>query len=362
MTMEEHQQHPTNAAVTGHGKVVKEGRQPFPVKVYEMLEDSDSKGFSHVVSWNAGGTGFMVHKKDLFISQIVPQYFNQTRYKSFQRQLSLYGFQRVTVGQNKGLRHHAKLRRGRYDLVRQMKPVGYKPRGITRIIEHHQQQPHDDEVAEPAAANTTTAVTASAPPAEQQHQPSFPMTSVRVPFTTRHTIAGTNTSCACTIPTVISSGSLDKHQHETSLVAGQQSHLISPVSEGEESSSEDHQDEENNHQDFLQKGLFEGMSFYLMSPTEEVLEEFLPAPDLTLDTSFSSVVPQSPMGGLTEVQMKKAFEIGYNLALSMKNTVLASDAATQLATPSTAPASQLLLEHCVDALDFHAVDVTSRNV
>ena len=66
----------------------KESRQPFPAKVYEMLQDADTKGFSNIVSWNPMGTGFMVHNKDKFTSDIVPRYFNLTKYKSFQRQVS----------------------------------------------------------------------------------------------------------------------------------------------------------------------------------------------------------------------------------------------------------------------------------
>merc|ERR1711862_583723 len=101
-----------NASDLSKKLVEKEMRQPFPVKVYEMLENAESKEFSHIVSWNADGTGFMVHDKEYFTKEIVPHYFNLTKYKSFQRQLSLYGFQRVTVGENKGLRFHNKLRKG----------------------------------------------------------------------------------------------------------------------------------------------------------------------------------------------------------------------------------------------------------
>jgi hypothetical protein len=69
-------------------KVVdRELRQPFPVKVYEMLENAEKKQFSHIVSWNSAGTGFMVHDKDHFTKEIVPHYFNLTKYKSFQRQV-----------------------------------------------------------------------------------------------------------------------------------------------------------------------------------------------------------------------------------------------------------------------------------
>ncbi len=68
--------------------VDRELRQPFPVKVYEMLENAEKKQFAHIVSWNENGTGFMVHDKDHFTKEIVPHYFNLTKYKSFQRQVS----------------------------------------------------------------------------------------------------------------------------------------------------------------------------------------------------------------------------------------------------------------------------------
>jgi len=84
MTMEEQQQHHLHDASNtnaGNKQATKETRQPFPVKVYEMLEDADSKGFAHIVSWNSPGDGFMVYKKDSFINQIAPLYFHLSKYK-----------------------------------------------------------------------------------------------------------------------------------------------------------------------------------------------------------------------------------------------------------------------------------------
>lgn len=105
-------------------RLVKERqRLPFPCKLFEMLEDADEKGFRHVVSWNSDGDGFMVHDTDTFMKQIIPRYFNQTKYKSFQRQLSLYGVTRITGGRRKGLRLHEKLLRGQRGLCRTMKPT-----------------------------------------------------------------------------------------------------------------------------------------------------------------------------------------------------------------------------------------------
>jgi len=55
-------------------------------------------------------------------------------------QLSLYGCNRVAVGEHKGLRYHKKLVRGHAELVREMKPIGYKSRNPARIMEHQQQR------------------------------------------------------------------------------------------------------------------------------------------------------------------------------------------------------------------------------
>jgi HSF-type DNA-binding len=72
------------------------GIPAFPWKLHDVLEDSERKGFTSVVSWQMNGRAFKVHDQKVFESQIMSRYFNQTMYKSFQRQLNIYGFQRVT--------------------------------------------------------------------------------------------------------------------------------------------------------------------------------------------------------------------------------------------------------------------------
>jgi hypothetical protein len=62
-------------------------RREFPFKLYKLLEDAESDGFAHMISWQEGGRSFRVHQPEvLFTSDILPQYFNQTKYKSFLRQ------------------------------------------------------------------------------------------------------------------------------------------------------------------------------------------------------------------------------------------------------------------------------------
>ncbi len=48
----------------------------------------------------------MVHKPKDFVQEVMPHFFNQTKYASFQRQLNLYGFSRLTHGPDKGAYYH----------------------------------------------------------------------------------------------------------------------------------------------------------------------------------------------------------------------------------------------------------------
>jgi hypothetical protein len=71
----------------------------FPFILHTMLEDAVEHHFDHIVSWvpNSNNRGFIVHKPKLFAEFIMKQYFTtQNRYKSFLRQLNLYGFERIT--------------------------------------------------------------------------------------------------------------------------------------------------------------------------------------------------------------------------------------------------------------------------
>jgi hypothetical protein len=75
----------------------------FPFQVYTLLEDATRLGFESTVSWVQDGSGFLVQNREEFSLCILPAYFNQTRYKSFQRQLNFYQFERTTSGRYKGM-------------------------------------------------------------------------------------------------------------------------------------------------------------------------------------------------------------------------------------------------------------------
>jgi len=75
-------------------KRTRKNANPFPMKLYKMLQDSPEKGWEDIVSWAPDGLSFHVHDADRFMTDVLPAYFNQTKFKSFQRQLNFYGFHR----------------------------------------------------------------------------------------------------------------------------------------------------------------------------------------------------------------------------------------------------------------------------
>ncbi len=78
----------------------------FPSKLHRMLQDAKREGFEHIVSWIHGGTAFKVHDVSSFMKEIMPIYFDQSKFESFRRQLNLYGFTRVTRGPSRGMYYH----------------------------------------------------------------------------------------------------------------------------------------------------------------------------------------------------------------------------------------------------------------
>jgi len=103
---------------------------PFPVKLHEMLDRIEADGLGHVVSWQPHGRCFVVHKPKEFVNHVMPHYFKQTKMASFQRQLNLYGFNRLTGGLDKGGYYHELFLRGKVSLAYDIHRMRVKGTGV----------------------------------------------------------------------------------------------------------------------------------------------------------------------------------------------------------------------------------------
>ena len=87
---------------------------PFPAVLHRMMEDLEAKGFTDLCSWQPHGRAFLIKEPKKFVAEVLPLYFKHSKLSSFQRQLSLYGFKRLTGdGLDRGAYYHPCFLRGR---------------------------------------------------------------------------------------------------------------------------------------------------------------------------------------------------------------------------------------------------------
>jgi hypothetical protein len=89
----------------------------FPRRVAEILANENSD----VIGWNPDGKSFRINDPLAFCGDILPRYFRHCKLTSFQRQLNLYGFQKVHVGPLGGAYFHPLFQRDNVALMDQMK-------------------------------------------------------------------------------------------------------------------------------------------------------------------------------------------------------------------------------------------------
>lgn len=105
---------------------------PFPQKLYEMLDyiaTSNEPGLAEIISWQPHGRCFIVRKPKEFANTVLPRFFQQKKYASFQRQLNLYGFNRITKGPDRGSYYHELFLRGKKFLCRGINRIKIKGTG-----------------------------------------------------------------------------------------------------------------------------------------------------------------------------------------------------------------------------------------
>lgn len=71
------------------------GPPPFLTKTFEMVDDPNT---DYIVSWNRGGTSFVVWDLNSFSTILLPRHFKHSNFSSFIRQLNTYVSGSVLLG------------------------------------------------------------------------------------------------------------------------------------------------------------------------------------------------------------------------------------------------------------------------
>ncbi|KAL3785967.1 hypothetical protein HJC23_005676 [Cyclotella cryptica] len=101
--------------------ITKKSTSNFPAKLHKMVSDPSN---SRAIQWQPHGRAWKVLDKDLLVNVVIPKYFVQTKYESFTRQLSGWGFKRLhQTGPDYRCYYHECFLRGLPHLTRVMKRV-----------------------------------------------------------------------------------------------------------------------------------------------------------------------------------------------------------------------------------------------
>lgn len=101
--------------------------QSFPLTLHRVLADLERAGATHIATFVDDGNAFLVRSPKEFETKILREYFpRMSSFGSFQRQLNLYNFKRVSQGPHRGSYSHPRFRRSDPEASRDMKRTKIK--------------------------------------------------------------------------------------------------------------------------------------------------------------------------------------------------------------------------------------------
>ena len=128
-----------------HSKQNARAVKTFPNKLMEILSKQDTKEY---IAWLPHGRSFKILDQEGFMSEIYPRFSKTTHYKSFQRQLNLWGFKRITKGSDRGAYYHQLFLRGMPNLAKRMILDKEKDKGRIRPSPNPSDEPDFYALAE----------------------------------------------------------------------------------------------------------------------------------------------------------------------------------------------------------------------
>jgi HSF-type DNA-binding len=85
----------------------------FPLRLQRILDKIEAEGGDSVIGWCPHGRAFLVHDPHRLVHEVLPRFgIHQSRYSSFQRQLHMYNFVRLSAGPDKGAYYQEFFERG----------------------------------------------------------------------------------------------------------------------------------------------------------------------------------------------------------------------------------------------------------
>lgn len=95
-----------------------------------------NKEHEEIIGWMVDGNGFMIHQKKLFETEVIPQYYQKpTKYSSFTRKLSRWGFRRVPGGPLMGMYYHPLFKKDHPQLCKRIHCVPTLSDGVLNPFE-----------------------------------------------------------------------------------------------------------------------------------------------------------------------------------------------------------------------------------
>jgi hypothetical protein len=103
----------------------------FPGKLHDLMTYVENEGCFDVISWVNHGLAIKVHDRKKLV-ELLPQFFSQSKYRSFERQLNMWKFERIFDGKDRGAFRHPYFIRGQKSLCRRMTRQNFQSDSLAR--------------------------------------------------------------------------------------------------------------------------------------------------------------------------------------------------------------------------------------
>lgn len=122
-------------------RILQRRSESFPMTLHRLLADLEAAGASHIATFVGQGDAFLIKNPKMFEEIVIPDYFPRMgSFGSFQRQLNLYDFKRISHGPHRGAYKHSLFTRQYPLLAREMKRTKIKGKAMKKIEDSNEKE------------------------------------------------------------------------------------------------------------------------------------------------------------------------------------------------------------------------------